>query len=336
MSKRLFFGVLFVSMLALVSCVKNADLPPIPNESNEPNQLVVVLMGDPQIPMAPETPANVRTAMDDIIGIEHDFIAVLGDLVQNKRRYYEDYNNLIVQKSVKPVFSLAGNGDIGADPSLSAYQDATGFPPYYTIYKKGIRFIFLSVTSVSGNARHICHLGSEQLTWLTNEIDTDTNSTTAIFFHAPVFETTWHSEDREQKGFPGSMYLYESTEMRNLFNEHPNIKIYAHGHLHHQYGIVDEFGRGNYYNEGNVLHITVGATANNQGSSLLFIRDNEIVVKVRDHQNQSWQNSYEYEYPLKTTLQPATDQPLNPSRHHPRKAGMNIRNIRGRRAQPSN
>ena len=55
---------------------------------------------------------------------------------------YEDYNNLIVQKSVKPVFSLAGNGDMGADPSLGAYQDATGFSLYYTIYKKRIRFIF--------------------------------------------------------------------------------------------------------------------------------------------------------------------------------------------------
>lgn len=300
MSKRLFFGAFFVSILVLVGCVNNADLPPIPNE---PNQLVVVLLGDPQIPMVPETPANVRTAMDDIISIEHDFIVVAGDLVQNKAIYYEDYNNLIVQKSVKPVFSLAGNGDMGADPSLGAYQDATGFPPYYTIYKKGVRFIFLSVTSTSGNGKHICHLGSEQLTWLTNELNADTNSTTVIFFHAPVFETTWHSEDREQERFPGSMYLYESTEMRNLFNDHSNIKIYAHGHLHHQYGIVDKFGRGNYYKEGNVLHISVGATANNQGSSVLFINDNEIVVKVRDHQNQTWQNSYEYTYPLTTTLQ---------------------------------
>ncbi len=301
MSNRFSLGVFSVSILALACCVGNRDLPPSPNESD---QLVVVLMGDPQIGMVAETPANVKTAMDDISGIEHDFVAVMGDLVQNQRRYYEDYSNLIARKSVKPVFSLAGNGDIGADRSLGAYRDATGMALYYTIYKKGIRFIFLSVISTSGNGKHICHLGSEQLTWLTNELNADTNSTTAVFFHAPVFETTWHSEDREQEKSPGSMYLYESNEMRNLFNEHPNIKIYAHGHLHHQYGVVDEFGRGDYYNEDNVLHISVGATANNQGSSVLFIRDNEIVVKVRDHQNQSWRNSCEYRYPANATLQP--------------------------------
>ena len=305
MSNRSSLWVFSVSILALAGCVGNADLPPRPNESD---QLVVVLMGDPQIPMVAETPANVKTAMDDIVSIEHDFIAVMGDLVQNQSRYYEDYNHLIVKRSVKPAFSLAGNGDLGADRSLGAYRDATGLALYYTIYEKGIRFIFLSVISTSGNSRHICHLGSEQLAWLTNELNADTDSTTAIFFHAPVFETTWHSEDRKQEKSPGSMYLYESTEMRNLFNEHPNIKIYAHGHLHHRYGVVDELGRGDYYKEDNVLHISVGATANNQGSSMLFIRDNEIVVKVRDHQNQSWRNSCEYRYPVNTTLQPRNNQ----------------------------
>ena len=301
MSNRSSLGVFSVSILVLAGCAVNADLPPTPVESD---QLVVVLMGDPQIRMVPETPANVKTAMDDISSIEHDFIAVMGDLVQNQSRYYEDYNNLIMRKSVKPVFSLAGNGDLGADRSLDAYRDATGLALYYTIYRKGIRFIFLSVISTSGNGKHICHLGPEQLTWLTNQLNADTDSTTAIFFHAPVFETTWHSEDREREKSPGSMYLYESNEMRSLFNQHPNIKIYANGHLHHQYGVVDESGRGDYYTEDEVLHISVGATANNQGSSVLFIRDNEIVVKVRDHQNQSWRNSYEYRYPANTTFQP--------------------------------
>ena len=108
-----------------------------------------------------------------------------------------------MRKSVKPVFSLAGNGDLGADRSLDAYRDATGLALYYTIYRKGIRFIFLSVISTSGNGKHICHLGPEQLTWLTNQLNADTDSTTAIFFHAPVFETTWHSEDREREKSPG-------------------------------------------------------------------------------------------------------------------------------------
>jgi len=264
------------------------------------NAVVVVLMGDPQLYMNPNSLENTRTAMDDIVDIEHDFLAVLGDLVQNKAEYYADYDKLVLQKSLRPHYSLVGNADFNA--GHVAYQAATGLPLYYTIYKRGIRFIFLGVNSMSGRHAHICNLGSKQLAWLANELASDTKSTTCIFFHAPVFETTWHSEDRSSEPMPGSMYLGESSEMRALFCRYPNIKIYASGHLHHSYGVKDEFGRGDYFMENNVLHINVGATANNKGSSVLYIEKNRIVAKVRDHKTLSWKNEFEYVYPVKTTL----------------------------------
>ena len=264
------------------------------------NAVVVVLMGDPQLYMNPNSLENTKTAMDDIVDIEHDFLAVLGDLVQNKAEYYTDYDKLILQASLRPHYSLAGNSDLNA--GHDAYQAATGLPLYYTIHKRGIRFVFLSVISVSGQHAHICNLGSEQLDWLTKQLASDTESTTCIFFHAPVFETTWHTENRSSQPMPGSMYLGESGEMRSLFSRYPNIKVYASGHLHHSYGLKDEFGRSDYFMEDNVLHINVGATANNKGSSVLYIEKNRIVVKVRNHKTQSWKNEFEYVYPVKTTL----------------------------------
>lgn len=294
--------ILKVFFTALVTCVAAVFAPLVQGQpAGAGNELVACLMGDPQLVMVPETPRYVEIAMDDLLNLDHEFIAVLGDLVQNRADFYMDYKEGVLDRSKRPVFSLAGNGDVGA--GLSSYLEATGLPMYYSIYRKGIRFIFLSVIFFSGNHNHICHLGSEQLSWLREELDADTSATTIIFSHPPIFETTWHSEERDHLDPPGSMYLSESVELRRLFALHPNVKVYAHGHLHHTYGVTDEYGRGDYYREGNVLHISVGATANNKGSSFLFIHENNITVRVRDHANQTWKDSCQYHYSVRTTLE---------------------------------
>jgi 3',5'-cyclic AMP phosphodiesterase CpdA len=296
MSRRLFLGVFFVSTFILVRCVKSADLPPA---ASEPNQLVVVLMGDSQLFQQPETGDYVRIAMEDIRTLEHDFMVVLGDLVQNQAHLYEDYKELILDRATKPVYSLAGNADLNA--GLETYKKATGVPLYYTIYKNGVRFIFLSVVSTSGYSSHICHLGTEQMAWLTNKLNADTRSTTVVFTHPPVFETTYGSGQTIPSGLPGPMYLYESAEMRRLLNSHPNVKLYANGHVHYRYGDTDNCGQDGWHQEGNVLFISVGATANNRGSSVLYITGDKITVKVRNHQARSWEPRYQYDYPVKTT-----------------------------------
>ena len=265
------------------------------------DNLVVVLMGDPQLHMNPRSLEHAQTAIKDLVEVPHDFLAVLGDLVQNKAEYFEDYDRLILQAATKPVYSIAGNAELGA--GLDAYQECSGLPLCYAIYRRGIRFIFTSVTAVTGPKTHICNLGPEQLSWLEKELASDTESTTVIMFHAPVFETTWRSEDREALPFPGSMYLKESARMCELFAEYPNIKVYAHGHLHHAYGVRDEFGRGEYCLKNGVLHISVGATANNRGSSVLHIAKDKIVAKVRDHGTAAWRDEFEYALPVETTLE---------------------------------
>ena len=100
------------------------------------------------------------------------------------------------------------------------------------------------------------------------------------------------------------MYLKESAEMRAVFAQYPNVKLYVHGHLHHAYGVRDEFGRGEYCLDAGVLHISVGATANNRGSSVLFIGRDKIIAKVRDHANRRWRHDFEFTLSAKTTLKP--------------------------------
>jgi hypothetical protein len=142
-------------------------------------------MGDPQLIMVPETPKNVEMVMNDLATVDHDFLVVLGDLAQNRAHFYKDYKEAVLGRAVRPVLSLAGNGDVGA--GLDAYQEATGLPLYYSIYRKGIRFIFLSMVYFTGEHNHICHLGYDQVRWLRKKLKSDTVSTTPVF----VIGTPW-------------------------------------------------------------------------------------------------------------------------------------------------
>lgn len=291
--------IITVIAVSIISGFNAAGLLAQSDPDHPEEYLSVCLMGDPQLVMVPRTPEYVDMAMKDLAILDHEFLAVLGDLAQNRASYYQDYKNRVLDKSDKPVFSLAGNGDVGA--GLNAYQEGSGLPLYYSFYRKGIRFIFLSTVLFSGNYNHICHIGAEQLSWLSAELASDHLSTTILFSHPPLFETTWHSEERDHLKPPGSMYLSESAELRKLFEKNPNVKVFAHGHLHHTYGLLDEFGRGDYFMEGNVLHISVSATANNKGSSFLYIDEHGIRVKVRDHAEQIWKEKLEYHYKLATS-----------------------------------
>ncbi len=275
-------------------------LPAAKAQSQNPDYLMVCLLADPQLIMVPKTPHYVDLAITDISELDYDFMAVLGDLVQNRAHFYKDYKEAVLDKLEIPVFSLAGNGDVGA--GLEAYQEATGLPLYYSFYRRGIRFVFLSTIRFTGESNHICHLGYEQIRWLRKELKSDTLSTTILFSHPPIFETTYHSEERDHLAPPGSMYMSESLEMRELLRLHPNVKIFAHGHLHYTYGTNDDFGRRGYFTENGLLHISVGGTAQNKGSSFLFLEIDRITVRVRDHEQKIWKDEYEYSMSIPTTL----------------------------------
>ncbi len=290
--KQLFLSL---SILCLLVPILSAQ-----NQGQNQDQLMVCLLADPQLIMVPETPRYVEIAMNDISELDFDFIAVLGDLAQNSAHFYKDYKEAVLDKTDKPLYSLAGNGDVGA--GLEAYKEATGLPLYYSINRRGIRFIFLSTVKFTGEFNHICHLEYEQTEWLRKELKSDTLSTTIIFSHPPIFETTYHSEERDHLAAPGSMYMSESLELREMFRLHPNVKIFAHGHLHYTYGTKDDFGRGGYFTEDGLLHISVGGTANNKGSSFLIFERDKVTVRVRDHEHHRWKDEYKYILDVPTTL----------------------------------
>jgi hypothetical protein len=108
------------------------------------------------------------------------------------------------------------------------------------------------------------------------------------------------------------MYLKESAEMRAMLAQYANVKLFIHGHTHHAYGVRDEFGRGEYFLVDGVLHISVGATANNRGSSVLLIAQDKIVAKVRDHAKRRWRDEFQFILSTDTTLKSLPEQSAVP------------------------
>ena len=61
---------------------------------------------------------------------------------------------------------------------------------------------------------------------------------------------------------------------------------------------------GPYFEADGCLHVTVGATANNRGSSVLEVYTNKIVVRVRNHAKQIWNTKLRKEVKTSTSLTP--------------------------------
>lgn len=94
----------------------------------------------------------------------------------------------------------------------------------------------------------------------------------------------------------------ESDKMRTLMRKNDNIKMFACGHVHYKYGAKDTDGRGAYHVEDGVLHVTVGASANDRGSSMVEFRDSSITVRVRDHDKKEWKKEHQRVVPIETTF----------------------------------
>ncbi len=266
--------------------------------------LAVCMMGDPQFGINPNTVENATIAMDDLENLPHSSLFVLGDLTQHCE-YWPDYRLYLEPRALTPLFPMAGNSDLHC--GLDRYQYETERPLWYSTTIRGIRFITLSTLSVSGPSHHICSIGPDQLTWLTNELAADTQTTTVIYFHAPLSNTTYGSGDNyDPKNYPFDHYMLESPQVRTLLLNHPNVVAYASGHLHLSYGNLDGEGRGHEHLENGVQHLSVGATAANKGSSCLFVHSDKIISRVRDHDAEDWVETFDVTHFVTTTLQPAS------------------------------
>lgn len=279
------------------------------------DKLVAALIGDPQYYHDPPNDTNIYShfasldnaisTFDDLKDVPHDFLVVLGDLVWPHPNFWYYHHEYTVKMATRPLYLISGNAEFYLADTAGNFTKQTGLSlDPYKVVNRGIRFIFLHTTGVkTGKGQrpgdhHQCQMGEKAMDWLKKELASDTKSTTIVFFHAPIFNTTYDSG-----GLIGERHrMVESEEMRALFEKYPDVKVFANGHLHyHNYGEIDSEGRGQYKLEGNVLHITVGQPPN---TLFLIIEKEKIYTLLRNNKTKEWYAKYGYTYNVETTLQP--------------------------------
>jgi len=264
----------------------------------DPNRVVVALLGDTQFgfPKGVADPAVqvVRPTMADLQDLTHDFLAILGDLVQTDR-YWPYHHDEIESKAVRPLYLIGGNAEYYY--GLDRFVEHTGFSAQgYVVRLRGLRFIFLTVNDVSGETDHICHIGAEQMAWLRRELAADSESSTAVFFHAPLTNTTTGSLPERE------MYIYETDALRRLFREYPCIVLFANGHLHRGYGPVAAPRRNSpYMIEDGVLHVSVGRPPH---TCVAEFAGDGITIRVRDNRTRTWCPGWGTTHRVPLTLKP--------------------------------
>lgn len=265
--------------------------------------LTVALIGDPQYGFPSGTDpepslGNAIATYEDLKTLDYEFLAILGDVIQPNNMFWEYHEKYTIGMATRPLHMINGNASFYLGVDNFTEHTGQSLDPYKVV-ERGIRFIFLHTTGVhthegakNPNDNHQCAVGKKAMNWLRKELDADTTSTTVVFFHAPIFNTTYESTER--------MRMYESEEMRTLLESHSNVKIFANGHTHYPYGATDSEGRGQYKRSRDLLYISVGRPPN---TMFFNFEQDKIEIKVRDNKAKKWHTDFGYTYEVETSLQ---------------------------------
>ncbi|MCP4452447.1 MAG: hypothetical protein GY809_13380 [Planctomycetes bacterium] len=300
---RVLNGTFYVTCLPVRS--EGRDAKPIEHSFvvknvnyGDPGKVEIALLGDTQFgfPDGVAHPAvqAARPTMADLKELPHDFLAILGDLVQTDQ-YWPHHHDEIQDKAARPLYLIGGNAEFYY--GLDRFVEHTGFSSGgYVVRLRGLRFIFLTVNGVSGETDHICHIGETQMTWLRQELAAGRESSTAIFFHAPLASTTTGSLPERE------MHIYETDALRALFRNHPCVVLFANGHLHRGYGPVRApQNDGPYTIEDGVLHVSVGRPPY---ACFAEFSDDGITIRVRDNRKRAWCPGWGTTHRVPLTLEP--------------------------------
>jgi len=171
------------------------------------------IASDPHLGNMPAQPLDsLQVAIDDVNGLGiADHAAILGDILNNSGNYADDFFQMMGNLDVGKWYYILGNHDFRQDVNTGE-----NFLPklYYGIDVLGIRFIFIS-TEDSGTGQSMNGvMGSEQFTWLQDELTTHANQPVFIFSHQPYYEwNVWNN-------------------LAPLIQSEANVKVWFCGHLH--------------------------------------------------------------------------------------------------------
>ena len=170
------------------------------------------------------------------------------------RRQWDTFNLIMRRECHLPAYHCIGNHDVWGwglnDPSMTSnpmYGKAMAIQMlnlpgrYYSFDLAGWHFIVLDSTHLpDGNllAPYIGKLDDEQFDWLTQDVSNAGNTPTCVLTHIPILSACEYFDGpNEESGnwvIPAAWVHIDARRFRNLFLEHPNLKLCLSGHAHQQ------------------------------------------------------------------------------------------------------
>jgi 3',5'-cyclic AMP phosphodiesterase CpdA len=214
--------------------------------------------------------SSLQVAINDVNGLGiADHAAILGDILNNSANYSDNFFDMMGNLNVDQWYYILGNHDF-----QQSGNRAENFLPklYYAFDVLGIRFIFISTEAAGTTSTSLGGvMGSEQFTWLQDELETHSNQPVFIFSHQPY--SSWNVWDN----------------LAPLIQSEGNVKAWFCGHLH-QWVVNEDVTPYNFiYVCDNSLD---WSTPHNYAGVFLFLQREgntvNVTIKFRDHLDHEW------------------------------------------------
>ncbi len=241
--------------------VRGNQVGSAPEKSGAKRMLRIAHMTDLHIQPERGAAQGLTAALHHVQSLEDrpDLIITGGDTVmdslgQDNARtttQWELFHKIMKDECSLPVKSCIGNHDVWGwnkersqttgDEALWGKKRAVeelGLPNrYYSFDRAGWHFIILDSTFPDEEHVYIAKMDDAQYEWLVSDLAaTDASTPVLLMTHEPIFSSTplFYAENDSAgslKLSPRSIHV-DLTRLRDLFKQHPNIKLALSGHTH--------------------------------------------------------------------------------------------------------
>ncbi|MBN1816691.1 MAG: metallophosphoesterase [Sedimentisphaerales bacterium] len=161
------------------------------------------------------------------------------------------YRSILKSECSVPVRSCIGNHDVwgwnrkdskttGDEPlwgKKRAVHELNIPDRFYSFDQAGWHFIMLDATSSDGRDGYVARLDDEQFDWLSRDLArTPVSSPVLVVSHEPILSAAaFFDGDNEESGdwkVPAAWMCIDARRLKDLFKDHPNVKLCLSGHLH--------------------------------------------------------------------------------------------------------
>lgn len=158
------------------------------------------------------------------------------------REQWKTWKRIWSEENRLPVYSMLGNHDLfrGADREGKAWalDELELSRSFYSFDAGNWHLVVLDSNHISAGRPYEARLDGAQWEWLREDLSRARNRPTCILSHIPILScSAFFDGPNERSGdwnVPGRWMHLDAREFKNLFRQHPQVKLCLSGHIHLQ------------------------------------------------------------------------------------------------------